>query len=316
MLDLRLISVTDDGSAVVLSDPDGGSYRLPVDEALAAAVRGDRSRLGQLQIDTADLRPRDIQARVRAGASPESLSTQSGMPLERVRRYAGPVIAEREHVVQMAQRATARTSSRAEGPAPVLYDAVESRLQGAGVDLSLMHWDAWRREDGTWTIEVSHPVTHAAAKAAGAGPARAVFDYDLATRTAVAEDDAARWLLGEEPVTRAPFVPRLAAAPTVEESDVVDLRPTMAPAPETENEADEQTPAASAAAPADQPGDDEDGLRRDRRAERRARRAAPRTEHLTAPTDRQAVADGVKPGRRAAVPSWDEILFGSSRPPQ
>jgi hypothetical protein len=36
-------------------------------------------------------------------------------------------------------------------------------------------------------------------------------------------------------------------------------------------------------------------------------------ERLTGQTDRQAEADGVRPGRRAAVPSWDEIVFGSRR---
>ena len=33
-------------------------------------------------------------------------------------------------------------------------------------------------------------------------------------------------------------------------------------------------------------------------------------------TDRQAEADGVRPGRRAAVPSWDEIVFGTRRKKQ
>ena len=36
-------------------------------------------------------------------------------------------------------------------------------------------------------------------------------------------------------------------------------------------------------------------------------------DRLTGNTDRQAEADGVRPGRRAAVPSWDEIVFGTRR---
>ncbi|MGX1608114.1 septation protein SepH, partial [Streptomyces celluloflavus] len=36
-------------------------------------------------------------------------------------------------------------------------------------------------------------------------------------------------------------------------------------------------------------------------------------DRLTGTTDRQAEADGVRPGRRAAVPSWDEIVFGTRR---
>jgi hypothetical protein len=38
-------------------------------------------------------------------------------------------------------------------------------------------------------------------------------------------------------------------------------------------------------------------------------------EHRNGKTDRAAEADGVAPGRRATVPSWDEILFGT-RPPE
>ncbi|RZS82980.1 DUF3071 family protein [Motilibacter rhizosphaerae] len=322
MLDLRLVGVSDDGSALLLADAEGGSYRLAVDEAVGAAVRGDRSRLGQLQIDTGELRPRDIQTRVRAGASPEMLSTQSGMPLDRVRRYAGPVLAEREHVARQAQRATARLSIRSEGPAPALYDAVETRLRDAGIDVGLARWDAWRREDGSWTVEVVHPVAHALAKAVGAGPARAHFVLDATTRTAVADDDAARWLLGEEPELRAPFVPRLAPAPAeqparvVVEEPVVDLRGEAGDEPVVDD-GDEVPDSAEDGAAADdeqsaQQGD-EQGRRRDRRAERRARRAAPRTDVLHGQTDRQALADGVRPGARAAVPSWDEILFGSGR---
>jgi len=34
---------------------------------------------------------------------------------------------------------------------------------------------------------------------------------------------------------------------------------------------------------------------------------------MTGTTDRAAERDGVRPGRRATVPSWDEILFGTRR---
>lgn len=39
-------------------------------------------------------------------------------------------------------------------------------------------------------------------------------------------------------------------------------------------------------------------------------------DRLIGATDRQAEADGVRPGRRAAVPSWDEIVFGTRRKKQ
>lgn len=46
------------------------------------------------------------------------------------------------------------------------------------------------------------------------------------------------------------------------------------------------------------------------------RSVASHRDRLTGSTDRQAEADGVRPGRRAAVPSWDEIVFGTRRKKQ
>lgn len=46
------------------------------------------------------------------------------------------------------------------------------------------------------------------------------------------------------------------------------------------------------------------------------RAVAGHRDRLTGTTDRQAEADGVRPGRRAAVPSWDEIVFGTRRKKQ
>ena len=36
-------------------------------------------------------------------------------------------------------------------------------------------------------------------------------------------------------------------------------------------------------------------------------------DRLRGTTDQQAVNDGVTPGKRATVPSWDEIVFGTRR---
>jgi hypothetical protein len=46
------------------------------------------------------------------------------------------------------------------------------------------------------------------------------------------------------------------------------------------------------------------------------RAVAGHRDRLVGTTDRQAEADGVRPGRRATVPSWDEIVFGSRRKKQ
>ena len=46
-----MIGVHEDGDHLLLADGDGGRYRLALDDALRAAARRDRPRLGQLQIE-------------------------------------------------------------------------------------------------------------------------------------------------------------------------------------------------------------------------------------------------------------------------
>ena len=80
MQELRLITAIDEGVRLLLRSPDGSEYTLPLDEKLKAAIRGDRVRLGQLEIETdTPLRPRDIQARIRAGESATDVAVAAGM---------------------------------------------------------------------------------------------------------------------------------------------------------------------------------------------------------------------------------------------
>ena len=79
MQDLRLIGVHEDGQHLLLADSEGNRFRVPLDEPLRAAVRRDRPRLGQLQIEIdGGMRPRDVQALIRAGASAEEVADRSG----------------------------------------------------------------------------------------------------------------------------------------------------------------------------------------------------------------------------------------------
>lgn len=90
MPELRVVAVSNDGTRLVLKAADSTEYTLPIDERLRAAVRGDRPRLGQIEIEVeSHLRPRDIQARIRAGASAEEVASLAGIPVDRVRRFEG-----------------------------------------------------------------------------------------------------------------------------------------------------------------------------------------------------------------------------------
>ena len=78
------------------------------------------------------LRPRDIQARIRSGETPESVAQVAGTSVDKVMPYATPVLAERAHVAQRAQRASIRRRPAESGAgARTLGDAVGSHLRGA-----------------------------------------------------------------------------------------------------------------------------------------------------------------------------------------
>ena len=134
MRQLRLVGLNEDGTRLVLRDEAAkADYLLPNDERLSAALRGDRARLGQLEISLeSQLRPREMQARVRAGASPEQVAKAAGLPLDKVMRMVAPVVAEREYVIERARVAAIRRVG-SDGPGPVLEPTVIERLTARGV---------------------------------------------------------------------------------------------------------------------------------------------------------------------------------------
>jgi hypothetical protein len=200
MQDLQLIGVHEDGEHLLLSGADGGRFQLPVDEALRAAIRRDRPRLGQQQIEIdGGLRPRDVQALIRAGASAEEVASRAGWTVEKVHRYEGPILAEREHVAGLAQRARlrSRTSTSNNGATPTLSARVTERLKARDVEVTDASWDSWRSEGGPWTVVLTF--------AAGGRQRQASWSFNLADRTVSAVDDEARWLSEEVQTAKGPI---------------------------------------------------------------------------------------------------------------
>ncbi|MFD5424943.1 septation protein SepH [Streptomyces sp. NPDC127084] len=352
MPELRVVAVSNDGTRLVLKAADSTEYTLPIDERLRAAVRNDRARLGQIEIEVeSHLRPRDIQARIRAGASAEEVAQLAGIPVDRVRRFEGPVLAERAFMAERARKTPVRRPG--ENAGPQLGEAVQERLLLRGAEKDSVQWDSWRRDDGTWEVLLVYRVA--------GEPHSACWMYDPPRRLVQAADEEARALIGETDDALAvaqeptfPFVPRIARLPRDRPLDrgmdrALDRaldRPTPVPAtgePE-ESERDSLTSLLEAVpnfrgdmvvperpAPIDAPATDPD---EEAEAEEPPAPAAsagagsayadvlmPRAvsghrDRLTGTTDRQAEADGVRPGRRAAVPSWDEIVFGTRRKKQ
>jgi hypothetical protein len=339
MVHLRLIGVSEDGRTLQLVGDAGVEFTVDVDDRLRAALSGrttapttegsDQARLGQLETRMdSTLRPRDIQARIRAGETPESVAQVAGTSVDKVMPYAAPVLAERVHVAQRAQRASIRRRPVEGGgvsTARTLGDAIGSHLRARNVDPDTVAWDAWRREDGRWTL------TGSFATQGRVGAAH--FSFDAPGNYVVADDDDAHWLLGEVPdeVTEAAEADelgrddlsdarrrRLSAVPADElplGDDAIELVNGDLE-PDDSHDHPQETAALGAEAPVEAYLDSAD-------------RAESSSETSVDDSD-EAVDDEDDPGRheppsrkpvkktrgRASVPSWDEIMFGGGDTPK
>lgn len=202
MQDLKLLGVHDDEEHLLLVDDAGERYTLPIDESLYAAVRRDRAHLGQLQAKQDPARPRDIQAKIRAGLTAEEVSEAAGVPLEQVHRYEGPVLAERAHIAERAGKVLVYPAQDPTADGRPLAELAAERLRLRDVDLETTSWDAWRRPDSRWYVELAFT--------AAGKPRTASWTFDRGTITP--EDDEARWLTDAGPVDSGPLPPKRLAA--------------------------------------------------------------------------------------------------------
>ncbi|GAB3493606.1 septation protein SepH [Amycolatopsis cihanbeyliensis] len=149
---LRVVGLHEDGESIVCEDPARRErFLLPADERLRAAARGDVTRLGQIEIELeSQMRPREIQSRIRAGESVEQVATTAGVPVQRVERFAYPVLLERSRTAELAQRAH---PVREDGPdVQTLGEVVAHSFGVLGQDYGQAGWDSWRGEDGKWVV--------------------------------------------------------------------------------------------------------------------------------------------------------------------
>ena len=156
MQELRFVAVSEDGRYAVLAVPGRSArFTLPIDERLRAVALGQTSRLAQYEIEVeSPLRPKEIQARIRAGETVEEIADAAGIAVERVRWFEGPVLAERAYMADQAQLASVRRQGDAT-PGPRLGEIVTERLKVFGADPEDAQWDAKKRGDGSWQVELT-----------------------------------------------------------------------------------------------------------------------------------------------------------------
>jgi hypothetical protein len=298
---LRLVALSDDGQSLILApedaDPteDAERFELAIDERVRAAARGD-ARLGQIQDVGNTLPPRVIQARIRAGETPEQVAQASGTRVERIMRFAHPVLQERARIAEQAQEARVRLSEGT--PTVPLRQFMSQRLRLLGGDLDGVRWDAHRGDDGTWQVTAAWRAEQTSGVALWAYdiPARTVTPLD-ATTTDFAE--------GTRLVRVVPDVPGGGDGGVAAPGDGVVPGPVVPPQPRAvavvRKSVRPDGVGAGPAARCDEP-------------------ATPSAEDEQAYLDQIAEHDTVVLGRqdeiedpRARIPAWEDIVFGVRR---
>ena len=215
---------------------------------------------------------KEIQRLLRAGQTAEQIASENNTTIEKVERFAGPILSERIYIIDQAQQIVIRKEGGRD--AVTLLGTVISRLAPRNIDSSELSWDTWRLEDGTWTLELHYP------NSSGIGIAQWSFDSIL--RTVTSMDENARWMMGDDPAPRqlptAALIPTESSHPS--ERRIIDVYSEFRK--ETiEDEIEEEIEPI---------------------------REVPRLAVIREEPDDEATRDGIT--ARAKVPSWDEIMFG------
>ena len=283
MRTLRLVALSDDGKRVVLAAdaPDGADsgerFEVVIDDRLRAAARGDARQLGQMpNTVSTSLSPRVIQARIRAGETAEHVAESSGTQVERILRFAYPVLQERQRVAEQSRDARVRLSEGTTGTP--LQQFMAERLRLVGADVEAVEWDARRTESGTWEVIASWRSDQKSGTT--------LWNYDLPARTVTPVDAATMdFAEGTRLVRVVPDVPTgITARPTRQMSVLRRAEEPAAPAPAArERDADLLSDSAD--------------------------------EHDTVVLGRtdDAPGDGESADPRASIPAWEDIVFGVRR---
>ena len=291
MSELRLTGKTPDGVHIALTDNDGAEYTLRISDTLRATVNQPRLTSVPVADESAVMSVKEIQRRLRAGETMDAIAREGNISVDKVERFAGPILQERLFIIDQVHALSPRRDGKESGRDSItVLDVITSKLAPRGVDLDSLDWNTWRLDDGTWTIELHYPNRD------GMGVAQ--FSYDTQRRTFTPLDDNAAWMLGEEAPAR-----RI-------ESGLIYSEPNH-PSRVTER-VEPREPIRIDSAPirsvASSLDDLPDNDPTDEEFEAEIARETPRLVSIRetpAPGDKQ---DGIT--SRAKVPSWDEIMFG------
>ena len=277
MTELRLDGRTDDGLYLSLRDQEGEQYSVRISDTLRATV--NQQRLNSVpDNEEPSISIKEIQRLLRTGQTSEQISREYNVSIEKIERFAGPILSERIYIIDQAQQIVVRKEIDRD---PVtLIQTITSRLAPRGIDASTLSWDTWRLENGTWTVELHYPQT------GGVGVAQWSFDPLLRSLTSM--DENARWMMGDEPAPRQLSKPGLVTTEST--------HPSERRSPENHG---------VSAIDKDRFNEYED---LESFENEKISPLVPRLAVIREEPDDEASRDGIT--ARAKVPSWDEIMFG------
>jgi hypothetical protein len=274
MSELRLSGKNNEGTHLTLVDNDGTEFSLRISDTLRATVNQPRLAAVPSNDQEETISVKEIQRRLRAGDAPEVIAREGNTTVDKVARFSGPILQEREYILSQARTAGLRKDSTRLDIS--FLDAVVNKLVPRGVDADDLSWNTWRLPDATWHIELHYPNRD--------GNGIATWNFDTSRRTINPTDDNGAWLIGEEAPARV-IEPALIHAEPTHPSRIETPAPVELPgasslfSPVVVEEEKPETPRLVAIRDTPTAADSEDGV----------------------------VA-------RAKIPSWDEIMFGSKAP--
>lgn len=289
VVDLRLVGRSEDGNHIEFTDAHDRRFQARLSDSLRAAVNQPRLAAIRIESDEPTTTVKEVQSRLRAGESMDAISRTTDWSLEKIEKFAGPILQERAFVIAQALKSSIRRDGSGTASFPsTLNDAMTTQLTTHGVDVEDVEWNTHRRRDGLWDIALYYPNRD--------GQADAHWSFNPTTGTLIAEDDSAKWISGEAkevrprtpaqglvyPATNTGPAPRLVSV----KEESVRQETISIEISETFEFADENQDAGFESDAVEDDGEISDSTE-------------------------SAQADGVV--KRVKLPSWDDIMFGGKK---
>jgi len=163
MRELFLVDSESSEDSLVLRTEEGEEFSLPITDELRSALTPAASKPEPPKLapmpkpsheeEEKQIRPAEIQNRIRAGASTAELAEEMHVDESRIEPFAYPVMLERNRISEVAKQAH---PVREDGPAKLtLWEVLASSFAARGHSLSESTWDAYRHQGEPWVVRAT-----------------------------------------------------------------------------------------------------------------------------------------------------------------